>query len=320
MPSSSLTCVGVAALVLVLTAARTSLPVPTSEPLPTTAVALGKLLFFDPILSGNQQVSCASCHKPEFAFADNMPLSVGINGNFTSRNTPSVMYTGKQLHFFWDGRVGSLEEQAINPITNSREMNLPLDKIVGRLKKNPFYLKAFDAVFQADPDINNLSTALADFQRSLSTYDSAYDRFTRGDIDAMSEAAVRGLNAYLTSNCKECHGIEGDFAMDKFANIGLYKRMGKDDVGRFAISRDSADLGKFKVPNLRNIALTAPYMHDGSVSSLREVIEFYNDSVHFSKSINVDEAMYKQERPMTKEEIDDLLVFLQALTDKRFLN
>jgi cytochrome c peroxidase len=316
MQSFALKCTGIAALLLVLVTERFRPPAPAPAPLPATAAELGKLLFFDPILSGNGQVSCASCHKPEFAFADNTPLSVGVDANLTSRNTPSVMYTGKQLHFFWDGRAGSLEEQAIGPITHPKEMNLPTAQAVARLTKHPFYAEAFDHVFQAEPDENNLCKALADFQRTLSTYDSPYDRFVRGDAGAMSEAAQRGLDVYLTSNCKECHGIEGEFAKDMFANIGLYKGGDKDDVGRFAVSRDSLDLGRFKVPNLRNIVLTAPYMHDGSVSSLREVVEFYNDPANFSKSPNVDAAMHKQERPMNKQEIDDLIEFLHALTDK----
>lgn len=304
---------GVAAL---CTGVVSKYPFPAGQDrqLPQTAAELGKRLFFDPILSGNRQVSCASCHKPDFAFADNQPVSLGIDGMPTVRNTPSITYMSGRVRYFWDGRAQSLEEQAVGPITHPNEMNLPLDEAVQRLNADPFYAEAFNRIYYSPPNVDYLCKALADFQRSLEPYNSPYDEFLRGNLDAMSDAAIRGLDVYLTGNCKDCHGMGQDFSSDELTSIGVV-RQGTSDLGLFSITRDSSDIGKFKTPHLRNVARTAPYMHDGSVKTLREVIDFYNTPDQFSAGLNVDQRM-KGRRKMTEQEVDDLIAFLHALSDK----
>lgn len=282
--------------------------------------ALGEKLFFDSILSRDYSVSCASCHKPEFAFADNQPVSIGVFNQKGSRNTPSAMNMSDRNFYFWDGRAESLEEQALGPIENPVEMDLPLSIAIRRLKQDESYRKAFYAVYGQEPSRELLARAIAAFERTLETDQSPFDKYMQEtDTTLFSESAKRGLALFNgKANCFDCHFGVDFTGNDQFRNIGLYNGKDLNDVGRYAVTGKAKDLGAFKVPGLRNIAQTAPYMHNGMHKTLAEVIEYYNQPDTFiANSINRDSLM---NRPLglTKSEKKDLENFLLSLSDERF--
>lgn len=306
-------------LLLAVTAFKQFTPPREERKFPETPEQLGELLFFDKILSADRTVACASCHKPDFAFADTVPLSRGVGGKSASRNTPTAMNVFAGSYFFWDGRAEALEQQATGPIENPSEMNLPIPKAVRRLSKNPFYAKAFRKVFRTKPNRENLAKALAAFERTLETDDSPFDRYMNGDKTAMSAAAIRGKAIFLDKGkCFDCHfgpDFRGD---DEFKNIGLYNERELSDKGRYLVTNRQKDLGRFKVPGLRNVALTAPYMHNGIFKTLKEVIQYYNHPDGFVQgSINRD-TLLARPLGLTPPEENDLEEFLKALTDSRF--
>ncbi len=286
--------------------------------LPETPEALGERLFNDPILSSDRSVSCASCHIPAFAFADTTALSEGVGGQLGTRNTPGITNMGGRNFFFWDGRAASLEEQVIGPIENPVEMNLPMPLAIERLNQDAQYRSFFYKVYQKAVDSASLTGALAAFMRTLETSDTPFDDWMNGAEAAMSPEAIRGRAVFLVkARCFDCH-FGPDFTVDEFRNIGLYNGKDLNDVGRMAITKNQEDLGKFKVPGLRNVALTAPYMHDGQFKTLREVIDYYDDPDRFGfHSIGRDTIL---QRPLhlTEQEKGDLEAFLNALTDRRF--
>jgi cytochrome c peroxidase len=286
------------------------------QELPKTIAELGEKLFFDTILSRDYSISCGSCHIPEFAFADNKALSPGVEGKLGNRNTPSAMNMLSRSSFFWDGRAKTLEEQALGPIENPVEMDLPIPQAIERLNENSFYKKAFAKFFDEGITANTLAKAIATFERTLEGAATPFDKWMNGDENAISESAKRGHKIFLDkAMCFECH-FGPDFTPDEFRNIGLYNGKNLNDEGRFTVTKDSSDLGKFKTPGLRNIALTAPYMHDGSFATLREVIEYYNDPDSFMHgSVNRDTLIRKLF--LTKEEMDDLEDFLNSLTETK---
>ncbi|MBN8575994.1 MAG: cytochrome-c peroxidase [Cytophagales bacterium] len=286
---------------------------------PATVAQLGEKLFFDPILSKDRTISCASCHKREFAFADNTAFSVGINGIPTKRNAPSAANLSGRLQLFWDGRVNSLEEQALKPIESPDEMNLPIIEAVDRLQRDEMYGRVFRKLFKSAPTADLLAKAIAEFERTLETADSPYDRFIDGDESAMNESAIRGRLLFIgKANCANCHAGD-DFTADRFKNIGLYNGKELDDPGRFEVTQDSSQLGHFRIPGLRNVALTAPYMHNGMFSTLREVLDYYNrpDEI-ISGAIHRDLSL-SEPLNLSEQEINDLEEFLHALTDDQFL-
>ena len=292
--------------------------IPKTE-LPTTKIALGQQLFFDPILSLDQSVSCASCHKPEFAFADNKPFSLGVNDSLGTRNTPSVMNMASRPYFFHDGRAPSLEAQASMPIENPVEMNLSFDEAVQRIKTNKQYTTLFKTIYNSEPNSNNITNALAEFQRSLESDGSAPDDLWVNDIDttAMTASQQRGRTIFLSDEfkCFDCH-FGPDFTGDEFRNIGLYDQSTLTDKGRYDITKDSSDIGKFKVPGLRNVTLTSPYMHNGMFETLEEVVAYYSNPYDFVKQpINMDTLMVEPLN-FSERQKEDLVNFLHALTDK----
>lgn len=283
-----------------------------------TKEQLGEKLFFDPILSKDHTISCSSCHKPQFAFADSATFSKGVGGQLTSRNSPALTNLSARINFFWDGRATSLEEQALGPITSATEMSLPVDEAVNRLNQDKTYADAFQTVFKAAPSKANLLKALASFERTLETSNSPYDRYVNGDDNAMSASAIRGRLLFINkANCNNCHSGE-DFTADRFKSIGLYNGKDLNDEGRSAITKNKAEVGEFKIPSLRNVGVTAPYMHNGKFKTLREVVKYYNDpSAVVKDGLNRDLALAKPLN-LTDPEIDDLVSFLEALTDDRF--
>ncbi len=287
-------------------------------PDPQTPAALGALLFNDPILSLDSSVSCASCHIPRFAFADTVALSVGIDGRLTTRNTPSAMNTLSRVALMWDGRAATLEDQALLPLEHPEEMSLHRDSAVARLLRHPSYAPWFRRIYSREADLPALLHALASFERTLETSDTPNDRWIADVEPGMTGQQLRGRELFFgKANCIECH-FTPDFTGDEFRNIGLYTGAAGDDAGRFEITKDSSDLGRFKVPGLRNVAVTAPYMHDGRFRTLREVLDFYNDpSKELKTAVNADTLI----RPLglNGQELEDLEAFLHALTDDRFV-
>jgi cytochrome c peroxidase len=286
---------------------------------PADEIALGRLLFSDPILSKDKTVSCATCHKPAFAFADTSAVSTGVDGKKGTRNTPSAMNLRLDTSFFWDGRAKTLEEQALVPIENPDEMNLPVDEAVKRLKRNKKYNAYFKKIFNSEPTAEFLAKAIAAFERTLETSDSPFDNWKfYDDSNAVSDAVKRGFKIFNEKGkCVKCHFGE-DFTTHEFRNIGLFDGKKLNDSGRYVITGKQNDIGKFKTPSLRNVAITAPYMHNGMVKTLRDVIDFYNETEKFVPNpVNKDSILAKP-LDLTTEEKKDLEAFLLSLTDKRF--
>jgi parallel beta-helix repeat protein len=281
---------------------------------PTTAekVALGHLLFFDPILSENNDMACATCHHPDLGFSDGRTTALGIHETELSRNTPTLWNVGYAKNLFWDGRLQSLEAQAEMPMTHPDEMGVgDTAALVAELQAIPEYQQLFAAAFEDGLTFDNVERALAAFQRSLITNNSPFDRYAAGELNALTPAQRRGLALFRSgaTRCFECHSAP-TFASDTFRVIGVES----DDPGRAAIA-DDGDTGAFKVPTLRNIALTAPYMHDGSMATLEEVLDFYAEGggrAHGAEGIDV----FVQGFEMNEQEKADLLAFLMALTDE----
>jgi cytochrome c peroxidase len=292
-------------------------PLPDKVPAPhanlSTAekIALGKQLFFDPRLSGDNQMSCATCHLPEKSFADARSRPEGRNGSPLARNTPSLLNVGFYSAFFWDGRAKSLEEQALVPIQDPREMDQDLDEVEAELDAIPGYADQFQTVFGKAATRELIAKALAAFQRTLVTKLSPFDRYLAGDQEALSDDAKRGLELFVgQAGCVRCHS--GPLLSD-----GEYYRLGiiSTDEGRAAVTGDREDKGKFRTPSLRNVALTAPYMHNGSKRTLEQVVEFYVRGVPATTAgglpLDVEPLL-----GLSYSEIGPLVAFLECLTGK----
>jgi len=288
---------------------------------PVTEAELGKILFFDPILSKDSTISCASCHRPDLAFADSLAISPGIENRLGRRNAPSIMNMASRSEFFYDGRAKDLIDQIHFPIEDSLEMDAKMAEVIDRLKSHATYPTWFKKIYNEAPSENNTARAIAAFEESLETSDTEFDAWMNDKPNKMSDSAIRGRELFLSdrAKCFDCH-FSPDFTGDEFKNIGLYDEKKYKDKGRFEVSKDQADLGKFKVPGLRNIAVTAPYMHDGSFVSLKDVIEYYSDPFKFVPNpINMDTTLLKPLN-FTTQEKTDLEAFLRSLTDRRFIN
>lgn len=282
-----------------------------------TAAKLGEMLFFDPMLSEDNTVSCASCHKPEFAFADTSAFSTGVHGLKGTRNTPSAMNVASRDALFWDGRAATLTEQALGPIENPVEMNLAIDVAVERLN-NSKYKQIFIEIFGEAPDKHNLGAALAAFEETLETSDTPNDRWLDDAPGGMTAQQIRGREIFrVKGKCFECH-FTPDFTGDEFRNIGLFNGKKYNDSGRYHVTGNIDDIGKFKVPGLRNVAVTAPYMHDGSMKTLREVIDYYDQPNKTVGDAVGRDSLLAAPLNLTEPEKQDLEAFLHALTDDRF--
>ncbi|MBI3520263.1 MAG: c-type cytochrome [Bacteroidetes bacterium] len=288
---------------------------------PSTIEALGELLFNDSILSRENQISCASCHKPDYAFADNVPFSFGVDSVKGGRNTPSTMNMSARNFYFHDGRSETLEDQAGGPMENPAEMDIPMSVIVRKLNNHKQYRAFFIKLFGTPANKQNLVEALAAYERTLETNNSAFDNYmSEKDTTLFSASAKRGRVIFNEKGkCFDCH-FGPDFTNDDFKNIGLFNGKNLNDSGRYIITRDEKDIGRFKVPGLRNIAITKPYMHNGMFKSLKEVIDYYDQPDKFiSNSVNRDTLLSKP-LGLTDQEKKDLEAFLMSLTDARFLN
>lgn len=244
---------------------------PADNPLTAEKAALGRQLFFDPRLSGDNSVSCATCHLPDKALTDGLPRAKGAGGKELRRNTPTLLNVGFYTSYFWDGRAGSLEEQALVPIQSSDEMNQDRDALEKELNAIPGYVSQFEAAFGSRATRINIAKALATFQRTLVSRNSPFDRYLAGDKNALSEDAQRGWELFQgDAGCIRCHNGP-NFTDSKFYRLGTAFR----DRGRGAITEEKHDNYAFRTPGLRDVARTAPYMHDGSFERLDQLVEFY---------------------------------------------
>lgn len=283
--------------------------VPEDNPLTPEKIELGRRLFFDKLLSADRTISCASCHKPELAFTDGLVVPVGVGHRQGTRNAPALINRAYGKSFFWDGRAETLENQALQPIQNPVEMNLTLDELTGRLKTDTAYAAEFQRVFGDGITSTNVARALASFIRTLRSGDSPFDKFQNGEQAALSPEARRGLELFRgKANCVACH-VGPNFTDEQFHNTGI--SWGKGDLGRYHVTGKEADRGAFKTPSLREVARTAPYMHDGSLATLEAVIEFYNRGGN--KNPHLDEEI----RPLklSPQERQDLISFLRTLSN-----
>ncbi|MFT4750382.1 MAG: cytochrome c peroxidase [Neolewinella sp.] len=339
------------AILLCLTGCQPALPAPVavSEPEhfakilypednPTTleGLALGKQLFYDPILSVDSTISCSSCHLPELAFTDGRSVSVGINGRIGKRNSPGLANIG-YLHqtLFWDGRADDLETQALHPVADPNEMGGSWPLLISKLRRNENYWPAFQRTFglieirELTPD--HVGKALAQFQRSLISSDSKYDRVERGEAD-FTEVEKLGHAIFFdladepdpefhglpTGECAHCH-IPPHFTNQRFFNNGLDEALLLEDfkdIGRALVTGSVYDNGTFRTPGLRNVALTAPYMHDGRFNTLKEVISHYNSGGQYAENRNAN--IFKL--GLSPDQEGALVAFLHTLTDSSFVN
>jgi cytochrome c peroxidase len=286
----------------------------------STEAALGEKLFFDPVLSRDSSISCASCHKPAFAFADSVALSHGVFHRTGNRNTPSAMNQSSRNAYFWDGRSATLEEQALGPMENHVEMDFPLTLTVRRLLKNEQYTRAFREIYGAPPSKALMAKAIAAYEQTLETSKSPFDKYVNGDDTTLfSESAKRGLALFNgKARCFDCHFGVDFTGGDQFRNIGLYNGKTLNDAGRYLVTKKPSDLGAFKIPGLRNVAQTAPYMHNGMFRTLSEVIDYYDDPGKFvSDPVNRD-TILRRPLGLSSEEKKDLENFLLSLSDERF--
>jgi len=266
-------------------------------------IALGKQLYFDGRLSADNKVSCASCHDPAKGFSNGDQFATGVEGKKSGRNSPTVINTAYQKFQFWDGRAKTLEEQALGPIQNPIEMNLTLEAAVAKLNGIEGYKSQFKAVFGTDVTADGIGKAIAAYERTVLSGDAPYDKFKAGDKTALSESAQRGMKLFFgKANCSACHAGP-NFTDNGFHNIGVPGT----DAGREAISKFVGDKGAFKTPTLREIARTAPYMHDGSMKTLEEVVAHYNKGG--TPHDQLDEEIFPLK--LTPEQVADLVAFMR---------
>lgn len=288
-------------------------------------IDLGRLLFFDPLLSADQSVSCASCHNPSQGFSDGLGRSVGIHGQLGTRSAPSLWNSAFIKDFFWDARAQSLEQQALSPLFSPQEMGNSPSQLLSNLRAVEAYPKLFK---QAFPDTENLNldqiaTALAAFQSSLISLNSRYDQYAHGYAEALNPQEIEGLNIFrsFVARCSQCH-MPPLFTNQQIAVIGTPEPEGMPrDIGAEKTFDSPLLKGGFKVPSLRNIAETAPYMHSGRFETLREVAQFYSDGRGHAVPEGEDLLLHWHisEPDLSSHELDRLVDFMRTLSDSSLL-
>ncbi len=288
-------------------------PVPDDNPLTEAKIELGRKLFYDPRLSGNGAIACATCHNPALGFADGLAKGVGFNGAVLGRGSPTVLNAAYQETLFWDGRAPSLEEQAKGPFQSHKEVNATAEKVVATLKAVPGYVTLFQEAFGGEPTFDRVAMAIASFERTVVDLDSPFDRWARGNEEAMTDAQKRGFELFVgKARCSVCHS-SSTFADKRFHNIGL----GDGDEGRYGVTKELQDRGAFRTATVRNAAITAPYMHDGRLRTLRAVIDHY-ERVSNEKEKHPGVSIFMLPFKLEEAENKDLEAFIHALTaDKR---
>lgn len=285
---------------------------PADNPQTPEKAELGKMLYFDTRLSRDYSISCATCHNPRKGYSDGLSRTVGFGRAELGRHSPTIINSAYNHTQFWDGRAATLEEQAKGPIMASGEMNTVSEKeLVARLNKAEDYRKRFKNVFGKGPSLDNIAKAIAAFERTIITKNAPFDKYVEGDKDALTAQQKRGLILFFgKASCVGCHNGP-NFTDNKFHNLGLEQQgpLVTDD-GRYAVTKKKTDIGKFKTPTLRNIAQTAPYMHDGSHRTLKEVVEYYNQGG--GPGANRSDLIFPLH--MNESEIEDVVAFLGSLT------
>jgi cytochrome c peroxidase len=299
-----------------------AIPWPQDNPYTKEKAELGKLLYFDTRLSGDQTVSCASCHNIPCGYSDCRPIAVGIDKKIGTRHSPTIINAAYATHLFWDGRANSLEEQCKGPIANPNEMSKTQNaheahqQCVKHVKEIPGYAPLFKKAFGSDEiTIDEISKAIATFERTILSGNSPYDRYMAGDKSALSAEQIQGLQVFKKSGCANCHrGF--NFSDGRFTNIGVGMDVPNPDTGRYGITHDEKDWGAFKIPTLRETAHTSPYMHDGSLKTMEEVIDYYD------KGGNPNKNLHPLMKPLhlTADEKKALLSFLASLNGEGWDN
>ena len=317
-------------------------PVPADNPLTEESIILGEKLFFDKGLSASNTISCSSCHDPEHAFAEPKTVSVGANGDALNRNALALVNVAYNASFTWaHNNLESIEKQLMIPLFNEHPVEMGVtgnEKRILKRFEGREYRALFEAAYDDDtPNLNNIVKALASYVRSLVSFNSAFDNYAYAqDDDALTPRQLEGLNLFFSerTECFHCHGGLNftqsskhsfqPFTAQPFHNTGLYNEDEKgsypeSDMGLYSVTHNKDDMGKFRAPTLRNIALTAPYMHDGSIATLDEVIEFYARGGNVAESPNPYRSPFIKSFAITEEEKAALVAFLQSLTDEEFV-
>lgn len=305
---------------------------PTDNTLTEQGVQLGRMLFYEKLLSKDGSQSCASCHRQEHAFTDTTRFSLGVESLPGKRQAMSVFNMAwNSNEFFWDGRAHLLRDQAILPIQDELEMDETLENVLGKLADEKVYRDQFTRVYGDDDiTVDKMALAMEQFMLSIVSYDSKYDKWKAGEAE-LTESEERGRVLYETeynpffpefsgADCAHCHG-GSNFENDLYMNNGLDPEGSFDDIGREEVTNNPMDRARFKVPSLRNIELTAPYMHDGRFSTLEEVVDHYNEGIHTSPSL--DQALLATSETglfLTDQDKVDLVNFLKTLTDESMIS
>ena len=289
----------------------TLLNFPADNPPTPEKVELGRLLYFDKRLSHDVTISCATCHDPSKGWTDNQPVSTGIHGRKGTRSAPTVINSTYYLVQFWDGRAKNLEEQALGPIVNPSEMGRGKhEEMIATLSGIQAYRPLFQKAF-GDPNITKerVVMAIASFERTVLGGNSKFDRYSNGDLAAMNESEIRGRELFFgKANCTKCH-VGTNFSDSDFHNLGVGMKAVKPDFGRFEVTKDEKDKGAFKTPSVRDVTRTAPYMHDGSLKTLEEVVELYDKGGEPNKWLDFRVVKLN----LTPQEKTDLVNFMKAL-------
>ncbi len=299
-------------LTLPLGLERESLVIPDDNPLTRGKIELGKILFFDKRLSANNTIACASCHMPTLAFTDGQPVSTGIHRQQGGRSAPAAINRVFSSAQFWDGRAATLEEQSVGPFVNLVEHGFANhDELVAKVQDIAGYRPFFEQAFGPSPiTVERIGKAIASFQRTLLSGNSAYDQFGLGGNEmALSATAQNGFRIFVgKGQCLRCH-FGFNFTDERFHNLGVDWDTDHIDVGRYAVTKNPKDLGAFKTPTLREIARTAPYMHNGRFATLRQVVDFYDQGG--ISNPHLDPAI--KPLNLAEQEKDELVEFLHSL-------
>lgn len=273
-------------------------PIPLEISVDTKKVSLGKELFLDTILSKDNTLSCHSCHLLTQGGDDNLQFSVGINGKIGNINAPTVLNSTFNFVQFWDGRAKNLQKQAIEPILNPIEMGHSFEELIKKLEKSS-YKQKFDSIYKDGITPFNLTDAIAEYEKTLITPNAPFDRYLRGEKDAISNETKQGYELFKTQGCIACHhGV--NVGGNLYAKFGIISQLQSSSQGRYEVTKNELDKYYFKVPTLRNIELTAPYLHDGRIDNLEDVVKFM--------------AHYQLGKSLSQEDVDKIVLFLKSLT------
>ncbi len=285
-----------------------AVPAPKDNQITPERIELGKFLYFDTRLSRDNTVSCATCHNPSLGWSDGQPKAIGIEGRQGPRNSPTVINTAYQRHQFWDGRAKSLEEQALGPIQADVEMDMDLDKLVERLNGIKGYRELFEKAYPGEGITKDtIAKAIATFERTVVSTEAPFDKYIKGDENAINANAKKGFALFTgKGKCNNCH--DGfNFTDGSFHNLGL----GDGDIGRYKLKKRAAWFHAFKTPTLRDVTLTGPYFHDGSVKTLEEATAICGNGGRFPNSKNLSPLI--EDRGLTSDEIRLIVDFLKTL-------